>query len=545
VVQASLYLGETLRRLNRMDQAKAHLEVALDEAQKAGLVEEQWKALHALGRIAENAGNSAQALDDYRKAISIIESIRAGLRLVALKSDFLADKRDVYDSVIALQLQQSAPSAGEIFQWMERSRARTLLDRVAAQTPVREGTLEQIQSLVPQDTVLVEFWMGNQSSLAVWVTSREAGIVRYTSTDRIRADATLLLAAVQASGDKWKTVSRDLGNQILAGIPLRRHMIIVPDGPLNIPFETLAVPGSEALLIEKSAVSYLPAARFLDVSKPAHQGWGFPWNKQLVAFGDPPVSSSDALAEKEQWQPLPASADEVRGIARILPGRAELHLGADARKGLLFEQRLEGVPFLHFSTHALVDAEAPNHSRILMASDSSRGTDYIFQEDVYNLDLKNVGLVTLSACDTARGKMVRGEGIQAFSQAFLAAGASATLTTAWKVADQPTASFMQQYYYFLARGESRSEALQAVKLQFLHSNSDLSSPRYWAAFVLNGDGWNPTRRVIPWSVVMITLATLLAGVSLILLRSSTRQRLERATTGTTTPAVSSARKPKT
>jgi CHAT domain-containing protein/tetratricopeptide (TPR) repeat protein len=518
-VLASLYLGETLRRLGRMAEARKYLDTALDSAQKAGLVEEQWKSLYVLGKIAEATGAVDEAADDYRKAITIIEAIRSGLRVVALRSDFLADKRDVYDSLIALQLQQPVPATSEVFQWMERSRARTLTDRIA-QRLLREASLKQVQSLVPQDTVLVEFWTGNQSSLAVWITSSEIGIVRYASADNIRTDATALIAALQEPGDKWKALSRNLGNRLLAGIPLRAHVIVVPDGPLNIPFETLAVPGSESLLIEKSDVTYLPGARFLDVRKADQQSWSFPWRRQLVAFGDPPVSSSDSLAEKEQWQPLPASADEVRGIARILPGQSEIHLGGDARKGYLLDHRMENLPFLHFSTHALIDAENPNHSRILLAADSSRGTDYIFQEEVYNLDLKNVGLVTLSACDTARGKMVQGEGIQAFSQAFLAAGASATLTSQWKVADQPTASFMEQYYYFLAHGASRAEALQAVKLKFLHSNSELSNPRYWAAFVLNGDGLDSSQRVVPWSVLLVALAALLVTVSFTLWRLS-------------------------
>lgn len=122
--------------------------------------------------------------------------------------------------------------------------------------------------------------------------------------------------------------------------------------------------------------------------------------------------------------------------------------------------------------------------------------------------------------------MVRGEGIQAFSQAFLAAGSSATVTSLWKVADKPTADFMKQFYYFLGRGVTKAEALQLSKLQFLHSKSELSNPRYWAAFVLNGDGWNSSRRVIPWSVFLFAVAAILAAAA-IFLRYLARSRLRR------------------
>ena len=515
VVQANLYLGEVLRRLGRFEDAHSHLEMAYDCARREGLVEEQWKALYALGRTAEQAGDSRSALDDYRKAISIIESLRAGLR-IPLRYDFLADKRDVYDSLIELQLQQPTPSAEEIFQWMERSRARTLLDRMAARTPLSESNLELIHSRLSADTVLVEFWVGNQSGLAVWITKNGIGMIRYGSVDALRLTAGNLLRAVQSSVNEWKDISRKLGAILLTGIPLQRHLILVPDGPLSIPFEVLEDPRTKKLVIETCDISYLPSARLLTLPKKFGRRWLFPWNTELIAIGDPPVLANDAFAETEVWQPLPAAADEMRSIASIIPGKAKIHQGDDARKSYLVGRRIEGVPLLHLSTHALVDSEVPERSRILLASDSPTSADYLFQEEVSNLELTNVGLVTLSACDTARGKMVRGEGIQAFSQSFLGAGASATITSMWRVADAPTASFMKQLYYSLGRGTSKAEALQAAKLRFLNSNSDLSSPRYWAAFILYGKGWEPTVPVISWNLILFAMALFLALIGLAL-----------------------------
>jgi tetratricopeptide (TPR) repeat protein len=515
-VQANLYLGEVLRRVHRYKEACSHLQAALESAKISGLIEERWKALYALGRIAEQTGSPQSALTDYREAISIIESVRAGLRTTSLRSDFLADKRDVYDSLIAFELRQAQPSVEEILQWMERSRARTLQDRVAARSPLLEPCLHLIQGHLRPDTVLIELWTGSEGSTAVWITPAASGMVRYGSQDDIQQATHRLFGALQTPEDDWKQPSRALGDIILARIPLHRHVIVVQDGSLNIPFEALTIPGSDGLLIEHSDVSYLPSARLLATPDTQSRRWLWPWNRQLVAIGDPRVLSTDSLAQKERWQPLPASSDEVRNIARIVPGRAEIHLGADARKTYLLDHHVEGVPLLHLSTHALVDPERPGRSRILLSSDSPRNADYLFQEEVNDLDLKDVGLVTLSACDTARGKMVGGEGVQAFSQSFLAAGASATISSMWKAADEPTASFMKQVYYSLAQGKPKAEALRAAKLSFLRSNSALASPRYWAAFVLTGDGWNPTARVISWSTILVVVAAALAAISMIL-----------------------------
>jgi CHAT domain-containing protein len=364
----------------------------------------------------------------------------------------------------------------------------------------REPTLAEIQARLGPNTVLLDFWVGADRSATLWITNSAAGVVRHqTGTREMEAAASRLLTSLENGDDAWKNASRSLGTQLLADLPLRAHVVAVPDGPLGaVPLELLTESGSD-LLIAKHDVSYLPAAAFL-LRDPGSRNWIPPWRRQLVAFGDPPVSSADSFAE--QWRPLAASADEVRGIAQLLPGGSHAYLGADARKAHLLGASLSGVPLLHFSTHAMVDEENPDRSRILLAPDSPGGSaDYLFEEEVYDLDLNGVELATVSACDTARGKLIRGEGTEAFSRAFLAAGSAATITSLWRVPDQPTADFMKQLYYFLAQGQTKAEALRMAKLQFLQPGSGLANPRYWAAFVLNGDGWNSTRRVIPWSAV--------------------------------------------
>ena len=517
--QAGLYRAEVLRRLHRLPEAETDARAAAQAAQKAGLVEEQWKAEYTLGKIAEDRGQSELALGSYQKAMASVESVRARLRQTSLRSEFLADKRDVYDSLISLRLRQPATAVGELFGWVERSRARTLVERLASPPPTREPALEEIQSRLGPDTVLLDYWVGSDRSATLWITASDAGVVRHTSSfGWIQDAATRLAAAIQDRSENWNDLARVLGSELLADVPLRRHVLVVPDGPLGtVPFEILSPPGSEALLIERSDVTYLPSTAFVLRGNPSpYERWLPPWHRQLVAFGDPPVSGADIFAGAEQWQRLAASADEVEGIAHLSRGRSETYLGADARKRHLLEGGVAGVPLLHFSTHAIVDEENPDRSRILLAPDSSAAAfDYLFEGEVYNLDLHGVDLTTVSACDTARGKLIRGEGVEAFSRAFLAAGSSATITSLWRAPDRPTADFMKQLYYFLAQGQSKAEALRSAKLQFLRSHSTLASPLYWATFVLNGDGWNACRRVIPWSACIGAAAVCFALAGLI------------------------------
>ena len=527
IVQAALCRAEVFRRLGRLSESKEDLQTALAGAGKTGMAEEQWKCEYGLGRLAESEGTPAAAEDLYRQAIRHIESIRAGMRRTTLRSEFLADKREVYDALIALTLRKPDPSVSAIFSLMESSRARTLEER----TPALAGrllNLQQVQVALPAGTVLVEFWVGEADFAALWITRAGAGILKQNFDQQLNSEISAFETALENGDPEWRRLSRSLGQRLLAGIPSARHMIVSLDGPLmGLSVEALSTSTNDKLVIESSDVSYVPAARFAALQARGTGGPLPPWRTQLVAYGDPPVSGKDVFGRDERWAPLAAAAYEIESIANLLPGRSEVRLGAAARKHDLLTRRLEGISLLHFTTHALVDTENQDRSRILMASDSpAAGLDYLFQQEIYGLNLKGVDLATISACETARGETVRGDGLRAFSQAFLAAGAAATVTSLWQVADRPTAEFMKQFYYFLSRGVTKSEALRSTKLQFLYSRSSLSAPRYWAAFVLNGDGWDSCTRFLPWSWLLsgAGIFLLLVGVWLTMRRRLRRRR---------------------
>jgi tetratricopeptide (TPR) repeat protein len=526
-IQARLNRGETLRRMGRLADATGELQAALAGATRVGLVEEQWKALYSLGRIVEAEGRRDDARRSYEQAIAAIESVRADLRVAALKSEFLADKRDVYDALIALRLSDPFPPAAEVFALMEQSRARTWQDRLHPAAP--RLSLGDVQPKIEKDTLLIEYWSGGAASALLWISSSASGIVKQPAgADDIKnvqrfADA---VSRVGPVGNTWRDASVAAGRVLLSGLPDDivssgssgvTRLLVVPDGPLHfIPFEALTIPGGRDLLVERFDVSYLPSAAFLaHRGGEAHRSWKWPWQRELVAFGDPqtmPAASADSEAALPR---LPYADDEIRAIADALPGRSALHLGEGARKSLL--QGLRSVPLVHFSTHAIADTRDPDRSRILLAPAAPGGpADHLFLREIYDLDFTGVQLVTLSACDTERGKVIRGEGVEGFSRALLAAGAASAVTTMWDVVDRASAEFMKQFYFALARGDAEAAALRHAKLRFLRSQLVWSHPRYWAGYVLNGDGRERLPRVVPWSVVvavpLLTALVLAAGV---------------------------------
>jgi CHAT domain-containing protein/tetratricopeptide (TPR) repeat protein len=514
IVQACLYRGETERRMGLPAASKQDLETALAAAKKAGMAEEQWKSEYALGQIADAWSNAVDAEEWYHEAIGGIESMRAGIRRTNLRTDFLADKRDPYDALIALLLRLQDPPLEAIFSLMERSRARSFEDHALPAAPSEMG-LAAAQAALPPDTALIEYWTAEDQGAALWATRGARGVVRL-QLPALTASIEEFRRSLQASGTEWKSGSERLGQLLLSGIPAAAHLLISPDGALaEFPFEPLTNPRTGRLLVEEAAVTYLPAARFLTATDHRPRDIRPPWQTQMIAYGNPPLTGADILGAEKTWQPIPAAAQEIESIAKILPGASQIHLGAAASKLDLLSRSFRGVSLLHFSTHAVIDPENADRSRILLASESGQA-DSLYEQEVYRLNLAGVDLATISACETARGPMVRGDGVRAFTQAFLAAGAAATVTSLWPAADRATAEFMKQFYYFIAHGEAKAAALRSAKLQLLRSQSRLAEPRYWSGFILYGDGWDPCARFVPWGWLGVAAGgALLLGAILI------------------------------
>lgn len=536
-MQISLYRGEALMHAGKVAEAEKEFAGVLAAADQLGAVEEQWKAVYGLGKIALDNGRRDVAETRFRDAIKRIESMRAQLQLSQLKTDFLADKREVYDALIKILLERN--DAAFAFEFMERSRARVFQDRFFGGKLSPDAlTLRSIQARLGPQTALIEFWVVTEGLAVVWVTRDSAGIAQsHFSPGEKDAFEHLVSGLPDNLGDDWQKDFQRIGSMLPRDIaPFAQdrfaHVLIVPDGFLSlVPFELVPTASGQPLL-ESRDVTYLPSAVLL--LRGALQNASatrFPWQQQLVGFGDPSVvgsgeSSLTSASRGDVPSALPASGEEIRAIARMSAGRTRLFLGPEDRKSSFFDSARSGAALLHVSTHAVADMDDPERSRLLFSPDEpGQPNNYLFLKELYDLDLRGMSLATLSACDTERGHFVPGEGVQAFSRALLAAGSRSALTTLWRVPDQPTSEFMQHFYYYLLRQhKSKSEALRLTKLQFLRSGTALSHPRYWAAFVLNGDGAEPVPRFIPWQALAIPLP-LVALTAFIFFRVRRKKRV--------------------
>ena len=517
VPSSQLHLAEALRRVGQHEQARGYFEQALAGAERQGQREYIWRAMFGLGQLAEASAAEA-ALRLYGRAIEQIEAVREEAGPSALRRQFLADKRDVYDAALRATLAQPRARAEDIFALMEQSRGRMFQDRAG------RSSLRQLQARLPAGTLLLEYWMTEDQGALLRVTRHSATVERLRNAKREQ------VARLGAAGGDWRRVSEELGAALLGGWLAEgngavAHVVVVPDGPLHLlPFEALTVKGpggKRQLLIEAAAVSYLPTAALAGSGGRSAAAWRWPWQVQMVAFADP------AARSPERWAPLPKSREEVRTIAGYLPGRTEIHVGAGAQKRYL-PAAGNYAPLLHLGTHARVDAADVENSRILFApAAAAEEADYLFLREVYSADWRGLDLVVASACETETGKLLGGEGMEGFGRAFLAAGARSAVTTLWRVEDSATAEFMKHFYANLGSGKPKAAALREAKLRFLGSGSRLAAPEYWGGFVLFGEGFEAIPRHWSWGEAGLGAAELaaLAAVCLWLRRRMKANRL--------------------
>ncbi len=109
----------------------------------------------------------------------------------------------------------------------------------------------------------------------------------------------------------------------------------------------------------------------------------------------------------------------------------------------------------------------------------------VIRDKVMALDHAHTSLVVPSACDSASGTLMRGEGLAGLAEAFLHAGAEEVIATHWPVSDEATAALMKAFYAAYAeRGDAADPLWQACAA--LCVSPATSDPFYWSAFVIYG-----------------------------------------------------------
>jgi CHAT domain-containing protein/Tfp pilus assembly protein PilF len=476
------------------------------------------EALYRLARCQRAMGRERDALAAIDEALGLSEAVREGVPDYDLRAAFFSTVRDQYDLKVALQ--SALGDVAGAFETAEASRARSLYDvlrtRLAAGTPPETGkvSLNELDRELDPDTVVLEYSLGREASYVFVVSAGGARELPIEGRGKIEAVARKLYAAWSSHRDSQadcETLSRMLLGPVRNDIRGKR-VVVVPDGALAyIPFDALfASPGRR--LIQDNEVVAVVSLSSLKLMRDRTRNRA-PASKLVAVFADPVFSGNDARVRP----PFPAAAQPARsaeltssagdaGLAdlqRLVSTRREATaiaaltsenqrweaLDFEARLSAVQDARLADFRIVHFATHGLMNSRDPRLSGLVFSLVDRQGrpqNGFLRADEVANLKL-GADLVVLSACQTALGKELRGEGLLGLARAFMYAGAPRVIASLWRVADSATADLMSGFYQrLLASHAPASEALRTSKLRLMR-NPLHAAPYYWAGFTLEGD----------------------------------------------------------
>ncbi|HEX8289417.1 MAG TPA: CHAT domain-containing tetratricopeptide repeat protein [Pyrinomonadaceae bacterium] len=160
-----------------------------------------------------------------------------------------------------------------------------------------------------------------------------------------------------------------------------------------------------------------------------------------------------------------------------------------ANKADFINSNVDQYRVLHIATHGLLNSQHPELSGIVLSlvNESGQNIDgFLRLQDIYNLKL-SADLVVLSACNTALGRDVKGEGLIGLTRGFMYAGAPRVVASLWKVDDAATAELMSIFYRKMLTENLRpAAALRAAQTEMM-KQTRWKSPYYWAPFIIQGE----------------------------------------------------------
>lgn len=480
----------------------------------------------------------AFAYAEKSKALLLADALResAARQKAGIPQALLQEEKDLkidiafYKKQIFREQQRAKADSAKIMNWQKkifdrRRNYELLLEKLETSYPeyyrIKYSQplpgVASIRQALPAGTGLIEYFSGD-SSLFVFYIDRDglkgaelsAGPGFEENLDnfiRPMRDRSLVLEqgrnkeAMARFAGSAESLYHDLVAPVLDKAPAEK-LIVIPDGNLSyLPFELLltrkAAPeetyATLPYLLRSTALRYEYSASIAFQPRQARR-------PERLFSGYAPVYETQSLMttrgenngcrefDVSDFAALDNNQSEVSAIAGELDGQAML--GQQATESN-FRQFAPGSRILHLAMHGFLNDCDPLYSGLAFSSRATRDSvaedsDCILHAyEIYNLHL-DADLAVLSACNTGRGQLAKGEGVISLARAFKYAGCANVLMSLWQADDRATAQIMQTFYRYVKQGVGKDEAIRQAKLDYLGADSR-NHPFFWGAFVLIGD----------------------------------------------------------
>jgi CHAT domain-containing protein len=504
--------------------------------------------------------------EDVRLSFSVIERLRAQAlreallnqearaqpspeelsRYLPLLQELESDYAEVYRGLLDERRSAAEHEALlERLDALERRETRLHLD-AASLFPARPRLeppgpelLPRVQEALADDEALLSYqlglWRGWDGRFRggswVTVTTRSGTTVHRLEADRgvVENHLAILLGLEDPElPEALVLLYRELIESAVQELPESiRKLVIVPDGALHLlPFALLREHAEAEPLVASFEVQTVPSASLWLHWRDAADTPGQEERRALV-LANPTLPSTASASAIRSWAfdsrntlgPLPHAEREGRRVLRWLGGSGKLESGPGASESWLKSEDLSRFSILHFASHAVVNPLKPGRSAVMLAAGTEEEDGFLRPSEIAQLEGLDGKLVVLSACDTAAGSVLRGEGVLSLGRAFFEAGAQAVVASLWRLDDRLTASFFDDFYKHLREGVTVSEALAETQREWSRRGRPAS---IWAGIVVlgNGDlipipgGVPPS----PWRAVAFVLAAVALVLAVVLVR---------------------------
>ena len=529
-IQFEFMKNKSFFEVGRIAEAKEGYDNLLRYPFIRNLGEVYWNILFDRGRIYEREGDTKQAIKFYKQSIDVIESQRSTINTEASKIGFVGNKQKVYHQMISTLY--SDGQYANAFEYVERSKSRALVDLLASnrdfatndsevqaasmlkeiETIETEGKAfdvsslaadkinerntrsvqikekiktiapelssliavsvphsSEIQSYINNDETLVEYYYHGEDIYAFILTKNELKAAKLDGKDLANDIGQFRKSLQDPKSTRYLDHSQKLYQRLIKPVEHfinTTKLIIVPHGILHyLPFNALN--SGNSYLIDKYSVSYLPSSSIMKFLKQRKTQEA----KNALIFGNPDLG--------DPKYDLKYAEEEAVTISKGFP-HAKVLIRKEATK-TAFKKFGSQFDYIHFATHGQFESDAPLNSGLFLAKDSEND-GVLSVNELYSIRL-NADLITLSACETALGKINPGDDVVGLTRGFLFAGSSSIVASLWKVDDMATAQLMTEFYSNLRKTNKR-DALRDAQLNIKKQNEH---PYFWAAFQLTGN----------------------------------------------------------
>lgn len=421
--------------------------------------------------------------------------------------------KSIIDDYLALD---SLEGVEQAFQMVEQNRANFLFcnlgfreqttSLVDSQNLVQFAApgLVEIQSILAPDQLLLEYFWGEKQLLTFKISKNRAELLKQPIDSLSNLIQELQESLRTKPGISLKEnirfikpahalYQRLLAPALTGDSTIYKKIIVIPDAQIaHVAFHALlkSLPTDQrnfrnmAYAAKDHAISFAYSAKmwvYQQQRKPSDQ------IQSVLAVAPFTVQENSSVQFVSNGTKLKALSFSKNEVNAIQASNKTILLGQEANLQN-FKEQAKHHSILHVGSHAQANGSFPDQSAVSFYP-SADGSHTFSPEAISHFPLNHVEMVVLSACETAYGPIVAGEGTLSLARVFTMAGAHSVVASLWQVRDGATAELMRQFYRGLHQHQQKDMALRQAQLYLIEEgNRPLQAhPHYWAAFMQMGD----------------------------------------------------------